>query len=733
MKKIMLALSLCLTAFAASAQITTLPTAWSFTVATYPNGWTTSGTAFYTGSGNTPPACKFDNTGDWLLISFSDAPGALTYYITGNSFAGGTFEVQESTNNSTWTTLRSFNDQNLPTAYTMLTDNPSSASRYIRFFYTQKSAGNVGLDDVNIAAAPAGPQQEINIQYQSATILSGGSMNTASPVSTTTPFTLDVLNAGTANVLNISSVTITGTNASEFTVTSAPSTVAALSSSPLIIDFTPTVAGTRSATITIYNDDSDESAYVINVDGIGGSYASEPTAAATNMTFTNIKSFRANGNFVAASPAPDGYIVLRNDNGAVADVPADGTTYTIGDVVGSSKVAYVGTGNAFTINYVGASQDYYFAVFSFNGQAQYTNYLQAQPLNGMVMASGSMQPANYYSAINTAAATFVTDLTALTNPHTDKFYSNYGPLMVTAFWSRDTTGGQKVVTCVYSGENLIYNEPFQWITFSREHTYSHSWMPTYPSSNGPEYSDYFNLFPTNQNNANAVRSNYPLGEVVNVQATYLDCKIGTNAAGQQVFEPRDEQKGDAARAIFYMALSYNTQAQNWGLPNPISASILYGQDQNLLKAWHYQDLPDAREIAKNDYIDSLQGNRNPFIDSVNYVCYIDFNNMTKINGPVLPCTNSTIGINEQAAQVQMGLWPNPTSGQFTLFWKTEQAEEISVQVLDVAGRIVYTQTSAVGLGGNALMLDLSKLAVGSYTLQVVRSNGTSTSEKLMIQ
>ncbi len=728
----MLALSLCLTAFAGSAQITTLPTAWSFTVATYPNGWTTSGTAFYTGSGNTPPACKFDNTGDWLLISFSDAPGALTYYITGNSFVGGTFEVQESTNNSTWTTLRSFNDQNLPTAYTLLTDNPSAASRYIRFFYTQKSAGNVGLDDVNLAAAPAGPQQEINIQYQSNTILSGGSLSVNSPVSTTTPFAVTVNNVGTLDTLQISSIAITGPDAADFAWVNYPSSVNPNAFGIINIDFTPSVAGTRSAVLTVYSNDADESAYVINLNGIGGSYASEPTATATNMTFTNIKSYRATGNFVAANPAPDGYLILRNDNGVVADIPADGTTYTIGDVVGSSKVAYVGTGSAFTINYVGASQDYYFAVFSFNGQAQYTNYLQTQPLNGMVMASGSMQPANYYNAINTSAATFVTDLTALTNPHTDKFYSNYGPLMVTAFWSRDTTGGQKVVTCVYSGENLIYNEPFQWISFSREHTYAHSWMPTYPSTNGPEYSDYFNLFPTNQNNANAVRSNYPLGEVINVQSTYLGCKFGTNAAGQQVFEPRDEQKGDAARAMFYMALCYNTQAQNWGLPNPISASILYGQDQNLLKAWHYQDLPDAREIAKNDYLDSLQGNRNPFIDSVNYACYIDFDNMTKINGPILPC--STVGINDNiGVQAEMGLWPNPTSGQFTLFWKTEQAEEISVQVIDVTGRIVYTQTSAVGLGGNALMLDLSKLAVGSYTLQVVRSNGTSTSEKLMIQ
>ena len=97
MKKITSILSILATSLL-MAQTTTLPTSWSFTTANLPNGWTENGTAFYTGSGNTPPACKLDNTGDWVQIRFSDAPGQLDYYLTGNSFSGGTFTVQASTN-----------------------------------------------------------------------------------------------------------------------------------------------------------------------------------------------------------------------------------------------------------------------------------------------------------------------------------------------------------------------------------------------------------------------------------------------------------------------------------------------------------------------------------------------------------------------------------------------------------------------------------------------------------
>jgi hypothetical protein len=551
-------------------------------------------------------------------------------------------------------------------------------------------------------------------------------------VSTTTPFSIDVENNGTANTLNISSAVVSGPNAADFTVTSFPATVAANGSAPIIIDFTPSATGTRVAVLTINSDDADEPAYVVNLNGAGGNFATEPTSPATNLTFTNIKSYRFQVNYTAAAGSPEGYIVLRRDDAAVTDVPVDGQVYLPGDMVGSSKVSFVGNGTSFWANYIGAAQDYYFAVFPYNGPGAFRNYLTAAPLSGNVTSAGSMQPANYYSTISTSAATFVSDLTALTNPHTDKFYSNYGPYMVSLFWARDTTGGMKVVNCVYSGEAYMYNEPFGWGYMSREHSYCHSWMQTYPSQTGPEYSDYFNLYPTNQNDANAVRSNYPLGEVVNVTYTYLGCKYGQDANGRTVFEPREEQKGDAARSIMYMALCYNTQSQNWGFPNPISATIMYGQDQNLLKAWHYQDLPDAREIAKNDFLDSLQGNRNPFIDSVNYVCYIDFNNMSKINGPMLPCSNSAIGVAESAsAAVSMQLAPNPSNGQFSLNYKTDRNETITISVTDVLGNVVYTQATNMTMGQNAVMLDLQFLPAGSYSVRVI--GNTILTEELIVK
>ena len=81
-----------------------------------------------------------------------------------------------------------------------------------------------------------------------------------------------------------------------------------------------------------------------------------------------------------------------------------------------------------------------------------------------------------------------------------------------------------------------------------------------------------------------------------------------------------------------MSIAYTGVSNNlWNLPNPISIFISYGQNQDVLKQWHWQDPVSNEEIARNDYIASLQGNRNPFVDSMQYACFIDFTTMTKVN------------------------------------------------------------------------------------------------------
>lgn len=739
---------------------TALPTAWSFSSTTLPAFWTevnanstTYPVPYYTASGNTPPSYKFDGTGDMLTIFFNGNPGALTYYIAGNSFSGGTFLVEESTNGTTWTTLHSHTT--LTSTYALMTDLPNAASHYVRFNYSAKVTGNVGLDDVSIAMGAPTPAQEINVKQGSTTIVTGGSYMFSSPVGTTTPVTFSIENLGTVNTLSITSAAITGAAASEFTLTTVPSTIAATSASNLVIDFNPTSTGTRTVTLTMGNNDADENPYIINLTGLGGSYFTEPATQGTALTFSNIKSYRAKASFSASTSAPTGYLILKKEGSSpITEVPVDGAQYMIGDAIGSTKVISTSSLTSIGINNIYAGKTYQIAIFAYNGYNSFINYKQTSPLLGSVTALGSMQSPTKYTSLNVNNTNFLTALSALIYPHTSTFYGNYDETMIRLFTQRDTTGGQKVTTCVYSSENYVYNEPFVWGYFSREHSYCHNWMPTNPADGTgaapnnverKEYNDQHHLFPTNQNSANAPRSNYPQGDIVGTPSTtYLACKAGNDINGNHVFEPRAQHKGDFARAVMYMATAYNGQnnasgvPQNWKLRNPISTSIPYGQDQNLLKKWHFQDLPDAWEISRNDFLDSLQGNRNPFIDSVRYACYIDFSNMTYIAAPTYttgtnaPCYVA-VGINENVAtQFEYVLAPNPTSGEFYLLIDAKLTDKFGLAITDVAGRIVYAKPVDVINGFNSITVNDLKLSGGVYFVNLTYKNEKIT-RKLIIQ
>lgn len=82
-----------------------------------------------------------------------------------------------------------------------------------------------------------------------------------------------------------------------------------------------------------------------------------------------------------------------------------------------------------------------------------------------------------------------------------------------------------------------------------------------------------------------------------------------NADGIVVFEPRDDHKGDVARAMFYMSVRYW-----WVIPDEMEAA---------LRDWHTLDPPDDDERARNDRIQEAQGNRNPFVDRPEAVDEID--------------------------------------------------------------------------------------------------------------
>lgn len=76
------------------------------------------------------------------------------------------------------------------------------------------------------------------------------------------------------------------------------------------------------------------------------------------------------------------------------------------------------------------------------------------------------------------------------------------------------------------------------------------------------------------------------------------------------YTPSDEYKGDVARIIFYLMVRYS-EADYYDF-TAIAESL------DILLEWNVLDPVSETEIIRNNYIYTIQGNRNPFIDNSDY-------------------------------------------------------------------------------------------------------------------
>ena len=215
-----------------------------------------------------------------------------------------------------------------------------------------------------------------------------------------------------------------------------------------------------------------------------------------------------------------------------------------------------------------------------------------------------------------------TDVYPAGHPQAGKIWDMYGEC---AFAAGNTCGN-------YSGVCDCYN---------REHSIPQSW---WGGGTGGIGSDIFHVLPTD-GKINGVRSNYEYGEVnggTNWSGNYFgsadswstDRKTIASEAGEsikgsgQVFEPKEEYKGDIARGLLGTIVKWqqsNLTTGNKFFNGSYTASSNYGLTKKaviLLVKWHREDPVSQKEIDRNNGIQETQGNRNPFIDYPYLVEYI---------------------------------------------------------------------------------------------------------------
>ncbi|MFZ9519946.1 MAG: endonuclease I family protein [Silvanigrellaceae bacterium] len=159
--------------------------------------------------------------------------------------------------------------------------------------------------------------------------------------------------------------------------------------------------------------------------------------------------------------------------------------------------------------------------------------------------------------------------------------------------------GTRVVKSCYSPEIFEVGHSIPKNGVNTEHT----WPQTFLKRSGrfeEARADIYHLFPS-EIQINGLRGSLP----------FRECGHESNVEGaicensSRGFEPPEDHKGVVARAMFYISVLY-------------SLPIDQGQEKTL-REWASSHPVSNTEVQRADKIQSVQGNRNPFIDHPEWI------------------------------------------------------------------------------------------------------------------
>ncbi len=184
--------------------------------------------------------------------------------------------------------------------------------------------------------------------------------------------------------------------------------------------------------------------------------------------------------------------------------------------------------------------------------------------------------------------------------------------------------------------------------------------------------------------------------------------------------PGEEWKGDVARMMMYMYLRYSTQC----LPNNVGIGSSVAIDPpmiDLFLQWNAADTVSLYEKNRNNLLETIQGNRNPFIDNP-YLATIIWSGT-----PAQDNWNMT-AVNENEINNVFTVYPVPTNnGTITLsFLKTEKVT--SIKLYNLSGQIVQEEIYPTISNQELIINNLPK---GLFFL-TVNTNQTISTKKIAV-
>jgi len=247
----------------------------------------------------------------------------------------------------------------------------------------------------------------------------------------------------------------------------------------------------------------------------------------------------------------------------------------------------------------------------------------------------------------------------------------------------------------------------------------------YPQSLGaseePAKSDLHNIFPSKVN-VNAARGNCSFNEIedndtdqwfyLNTQSNSIPSsdidKYSEKDEEDCAFEPRENVKGDIARAMFYFYAIYQVTA------DAINAGYLENQ-KAVLYQWHIADPVDVTERTRDSLIMLQQGNHNPFIRDSSLIQRAYFMADASFPDGDANCYNATTSANELLPQIKVQIASNLVTDVLSITMETQNA---LATLYNLQGQEIHNQALQTSTD-----ISVNHIPSGLYILYVRTAQG----------
>lgn len=165
--------------------------------------------------------------------------------------------------------------------------------------------------------------------------------------------------------------------------------------------------------------------------------------------------------------------------------------------------------------------------------------------------------------------------------------------------------------------------------------------------------------------------------------------------------PGDEWKGDVARMMMYMYLRYPTQCLATNVGGGPTTYSDNGDMPNIFLEWNMEDPVSQYELNRNTVLQSMQGNRNPFIDN-------PFLATLLWNGPQAADTWELLSVANFTTSIVL----YPTVTHDYVYLSNPENNSFTYSVYNSIGQ-------CLGSGITTTQIDLSSYSSGMYIIQLV--------------